>query len=126
MECHKEYFLLFFNNIGKFFFVFPMFQGHLLIRFRTHTFFDNFCFIFKLLDSDYISLYFMVNNLNSSISNLISNQEFMELSEVTVCLKDIEQIQCEFYRLFVIVSESPTDCTKQCFMLKHNFHILIT
>jgi len=67
----------------------------------------------------------MIYDSNGSVSNLIGDQKLMKLSEITVCLGYVEQVQSKFDALFVIISECSTNSTKQCLMFEHNFHVFI-
>jgi hypothetical protein len=80
----------------------------------------------KLLDSNHVSLNFMLDNSHSGVTNLIGQEEFVELSKVRIRLEDVKQIQCEFERLLIIISERAGYGSKQSFMLQHVLHVLVT
>lgn len=126
MKRDKKHFFLLFDDICQLFLIFLKFLRCRLILFTTHQVFDIFGLVLELLDSHDISFDFVFNNFNGGVSYLVGDQKLMELSEITVSLKDIQNVQCELYRLFVVVSQSSRNSSEQSFMFKHDFHVFIT
>ena len=106
MKGYKQNFFLFFYHLRQFFFIFPEFLCSNLIIFRTHLLLQLSTFLFELFDSNDIPFNLVIDNPNSSVSDLVGDKELVEDSEVAVCLENIQKIKSQLNRLFVIVSKS--------------------
>ena len=67
----------------------------------------------------------MVDDFDGGVSNLVGDQELMELGEVAISLKDIQQVQSQFNRLFVVISQRSGHGAQQGVVLKHDLHIFV-
>ena len=90
MECDEKHLLLFFNNHGELPFVLRQLLGSLFIHLGSFHLLQLHGLLFEFTDSDNISFNLVVDDFDSGITNLIGEQEFMELSEVAVSLEDVE------------------------------------
>lgn len=68
----------------------------------------------------------MLNNLHCGITDLVSGQKLVELCEVAVRLEDIQQVQSKINAFLVVIAQSSRYCAKQCLVIKHVLHILVT
>ena len=49
----------------------------------------------------------------------------MELGEITICLEDVQKVEGQLNRLFVIVPQCATDSSKESLMLEHDLHVFV-
>jgi hypothetical protein len=54
----------------------------------------------------------MLDDLHRRVANLVSRQKLMKLGKVTVCLKNVQQVQSQIDTFFIIVSQSARYCAK--------------
>ena len=125
MEGDKEHFFLLLNNLRQLLLILPELSLSLLILLHVLDIFQIFIFLFEFFDPNNVSFDFVVDDLNGSITNLVRQQKFMELSKVRVSLENIQQIQSQFYRLFIVVTESPTHSAEESLVFEHDLHILV-
>ena len=67
----------------------------------------------------------MVNNPHRRVSNLVIGEELVELSEVGIRLKDIQQVQSQIDGLFVVVPKRARYGAEERLVVKHDLHILV-
>ena len=51
----------------------------------------------------------MFNDPDGGVSDLVGEKELVELGEIGVGLEDIQQVESQFERLFVVVSQGTGD-----------------
>lgn len=112
VECDEEHLLLLFDNHGELLFVFSQLFGGLFIHFTAFHLLQLDCLLLEFADSDYISFNLVIDDFDGRVTNLIGEQEFMELSEVAVSLEDVEQIECELNSFLIIISQCTRHRTK--------------
>lgn len=93
MKSHKENFFLLFYHHCEFFFLFPHVVSQLFILRSSEHSLHFLRLLLELFDSNYISLNFVFNNSHSSVTYLVGRQKLVELCEVAVGLKNVEQVK---------------------------------
>lgn len=92
MESHEENFFLLLDHDSKpLLFLFHV-QNKLIILFLSFFLLHIASLLLELLDSYDVSFDFVLNDLDSGVTHLISYQKLVELTEVTICLKYIKQV----------------------------------
>ena len=95
MKSNKKHFFLFFDHNCQFFFFFAQDQLHLLILRVTLSSMQILHFLFELFDSHNVPFNFMFNNPDGGISDLVSQEELVKLSEIRVCLEDVQKVESQ-------------------------------
>jgi hypothetical protein len=57
--------------------------------------FQVICLTLEFLHTENVALDFMVDDLHSGVTDLVGAEDLMELCEVGVGLKDIQEVQCQ-------------------------------
>lgn len=93
MESNEQNLFLLLDHDAQFPFLFAKIVSHLLVTFSACSSLQIFHFLFELFHSNHVALDFMLNDADGCVTDLVGAQKLVELREVGVSLKDVEQVK---------------------------------
>ena len=105
MEGNKEHFLLLLDHDSKLSLLTMHVCGHFIVFVSSLGSLQVLRFLFEFANSDDVAFDFVINNLHCGVSDLVVGEELVELCEIGIGLKYVQQVQSQVNALLIVVSQ---------------------
>jgi len=125
VERDKKHLLLLLDDDCQLFLLFLHNHSHLIVLWLSEHLLKVLRLLFEFANAHDIPFDFVFDDAHGGVSDLVLDQEVLEVGEVRVRLEHVEEVESQVDRLLVVVTEGTTDSSEQSLVLQHELHVLV-